>query len=87
MDPPIAKSGGNIITQPGRPVLLSGIASLVLLEDHIIKYQWSLQEGNSDVVIEVTPGESRVFFLFVCFWDSCYCCTQFFRWLVSTVIW
>ncbi|XP_024146290.1 kunitz-type protease inhibitor 1 [Oryzias melastigma] len=62
MDPPIAKSGGNIITQPGRPVLLSGIASLVLLEDHIIKYQWSFQEGNNDVVIEKTdqPDELKL---------------------------
>ncbi|RVE55911.1 hypothetical protein OJAV_G00231090 [Oryzias javanicus] len=62
IDPPIAKSGGDIITQPGRPVLLSGIASLVLLEDHIISYQWSFKEGDKGIVMEKTdqPDELKL---------------------------
>lgn len=57
----IANAGRDIIAQPGRPVLLSGIESLLLNEAHITKYQWILEEGDSDVVIEVTPaGEQSI---------------------------
>uniref|UniRef100_A0A3P9KBB4 Kunitz-type protease inhibitor 1 n=1 Tax=Oryzias latipes TaxID=8090 RepID=A0A3P9KBB4_ORYLA len=45
----IANAGRDIIAQPGRPVLLSGIESLLLNEAHITKYQWILEEGDSDV--------------------------------------
>uniref|UniRef100_A0A8C7Z216 MANSC domain-containing protein n=1 Tax=Oryzias sinensis TaxID=183150 RepID=A0A8C7Z216_9TELE len=57
----IANAGRDIIAQPGRPVLLSGIESLLLHEAHITKYQWILEEGDNDVVIEVTPaGEQSI---------------------------
>uniref|UniRef100_A0A3P9LW93 Kunitz-type protease inhibitor 1 n=1 Tax=Oryzias latipes TaxID=8090 RepID=A0A3P9LW93_ORYLA len=56
----IANAGRDIIAQPGRPVLLSGIESLLLNEAHITKYQWILEEGDSDVVIEETNQTDTV---------------------------
>uniref|UniRef100_A0A3P9IRG6 Kunitz-type protease inhibitor 1 n=1 Tax=Oryzias latipes TaxID=8090 RepID=A0A3P9IRG6_ORYLA len=56
----IANAGRDIIAQPGRPVLLSGIESLLLNEAHITKYQWILEQGDSDVVIEETDQTDTV---------------------------
>ena len=56
--PPIAIAGRDVVIQPGKTVLLSGVESMALGDARITNYQWSLQSGPDGVKMEVRPAES-----------------------------
>ncbi|KAM8725304.1 kunitz-type protease inhibitor 1-like isoform 1-T2 [Acanthopagrus schlegelii] len=58
--PPIAIAGRDVVIQPGKTVLLSGVESMALGDARITNYQWSLQSGPDGVKMEKTDLPDQV---------------------------
>lgn len=64
--PPIAIAGRDVVVQPGETVLLDGIESMAQGEAEIAEYSWSLERGDTNVVLKVntgvegSPGQNQV---------------------------
>ncbi|XP_057679083.1 kunitz-type protease inhibitor 1-like [Corythoichthys intestinalis] len=58
--PPIAVPGRDQVVRPGATVTLNGIQSLALGDASITDYNWTLQSGNANVVMEKTPLSDQV---------------------------